>query len=163
MELRDALPEDLPFLFQLYCDVRGPEVTAWGLQAGQVEIFLRMQFDAQRRSYEADFPEATHAIVVSGGRPIGRRLTARAADGLHLVDIALLASYRNQGIGTQLIRELMEQSRGAGCGLHLHVLRGNPAQRLYERLGFQQTAADAMYIQMAWKPGSGTSGSEQVG
>jgi GNAT superfamily N-acetyltransferase len=163
MELRDALPEDLPFLFQLYCDVRGPEVSAWGLPAGQADVFLRMQFDAQRRSYQASFPQATHQIVLSDGQPVGRRLAAHTADGLHLVDIALLAPHRNHGLGTRLIRELMEQAEAAGSALHLHVLRGNPAHRLYQRLGFAETAADAMYIQMAWKPGSGTVSEGQPG
>jgi len=145
MELRVALPEDLPFLFKLYRDVRGPEVSAWGLPAGQVEVFLHMQFDAQRRSYEASFPQAIHQIVISNGEPVGRRIFAHTADGIHLVDIALLASHRNHGLGT------------------LHVLRGNPALRLYQRLGFEETAADAMYIQMAWKPGSEAPSARQVG
>jgi len=163
MELRVALPEDLPFLFKLYRDVRGPEVSAWGLPAGQVEVFLHMQFDAQRRSYEASFPQAIHQIVISNGEPVGRRIFAHTADGIHLVDIALLASHRNHGLGTQLIRELLEQASAAGSSLHLHVLRGNPALRLYQRLGFEETAADAMYIQMAWKPGSEAPSARQVG
>jgi len=32
------------------------------------------------------------------------------------------------------------------------VLRGNPALRLYERLGFKETGSDPMYIQMQWEP-----------
>jgi ribosomal protein S18 acetylase RimI-like enzyme len=101
--------------------------------------------------------------VISNGEPVGRRLVARTAEGIHLVDIALLSANRNQGIGTQLIRELLEQASAAGSSLHLHVLRGNPALRLYQRLGFQETTADAMYIQMAWKPGSEAPSARQVG
>jgi hypothetical protein len=36
--------------------------------------------------------------------------------------------------------------------LRLQVLRGNPAIRLYQRLGFVQSGADPMYLQMEWVP-----------
>ncbi len=152
LDLRDAQAGDLPFLFDLYCDVRGPEVSAWGWPAAQRDAFLRMQFEARRRGYEAAFPDAAHHIVLSGGQAIGRRLAARTGQGMHLVDIALLASHRNRGIGARLIRELMDGCRASGSALHLQVLRGNPAHRLYQRMGFIETGADAMYIQMAWTP-----------
>jgi ribosomal protein S18 acetylase RimI-like enzyme len=154
-ELRNACEDDLPFLFSLYCDVRSPEVNAWGWTASQRDAFLRMQFDAQRRSYQAAYPQATHHIVCSGGVPIGRRLAAAAPEGLRLVDIALLGAYRNRGIGTRLIQQLMDESAAGSVALSLQVLRGNPAQRLYERMGFIETAADAMYITMQWTAEAG--------
>ena len=135
LALRDACAADQQFLFTLYCDVREPEVNAWGWPAGQRDAFLRMQFEAQRLVYLAAYPEATHHIVSMGDVPIGRRLVATTPEGMRLVDIALLASYRNRGIGTQLIRQLTDQCV-AGGALSLQVLRGNPAQRLYERDGF---------------------------
>jgi|SRR5580658_4231710 ribosomal protein S18 acetylase RimI-like enzyme len=154
-ELRDANAGDLPFLFSLYCDVRSPEVNAWGWAASQRDAFLRMQFDAQRRSYQAAYPQATHHIVCSGSVPIGRRLVAAAPEEVRLVDIALLSAYRNCGIGTRLIQQLVDESAAGGVALSLQVLRGNPAQRLYERLGFIETGADAMYITMQLTAGAG--------
>jgi ribosomal protein S18 acetylase RimI-like enzyme len=154
LELRGAQAGDLPFLFNLYCDVRGPEVSAWGWPAAQSDAFLRMQFEAQSRSYQAAFPEALHHIVLAGGEAIGRRLAARTSEGMHLVDIALLSAHRNLGIGSRLITQLMEDCAATGNALTLQVLRGNPAQRLYQRMGFRETSADPMYIQMAWTPGT---------
>jgi ribosomal protein S18 acetylase RimI-like enzyme len=158
-ELRDAGGEDLPFLFELYCDVRGPEVNAWGWPAAQCDAFLRMQFEAQRQSYLAAYPDAIHHIVHSNGIDVGRRLVAATPEEMRLVDIALLSTYRNRGIGAQLIQQLMDDCDGAGCVLRLQVLRGNPAQRLYERLGFRETSTEtgaaAMYIEMARAPEPG--------
>jgi len=156
-ELRDACDGDLPFLFSLYCDVRSPEVNAWGWAAIQRDAFLRMQFDAQRRSYQAAYPQATHHIVCLGGVPIGRRLVAATPEGIRLVDIALLDAYRNRGIGTRLIQQLVDESAAGSVALSLQVLRGNPAQRLYERMGFIETGADAMYITMQWTAGGARS------
>ncbi len=157
LDLRDAQPGDLPFLLELYSDVRGPEVSAWGWPASQCDAFLRMQFEAQRRGYQAAYPKAIHHIVLSGGEAIGRRMAARTSQGMRLVDIALLASHRNRGIGSRLIQQLMDDCRASGSALHLQVLRGNPAQRLYQRLGFIETGADQMYIEMAWTPEDGRS------
>lgn len=130
LDLRDAQPGDLPFLFDLYCDVRGPEVSAWCWPEMQRDAFLRMQFEAQRRGYEAAYPDAIHHIVLGGGEAIGRRLAAPTSEGMRLVDIALLASHRNRGIGTRLIQQLMDDCRAFGSALRLQVLRGNPAKRL---------------------------------
>ena len=154
VELRDAQPNDLPFLFSLYCDVRAPELAAWGWPAVQQDAFLRMQFEAQRQSYLSAYPESIHHIVSAAGVPMGRRLIARTPDGIHLVDIALLAAYRNRGIGVRLIGELLDECIRNEYALNLHVLRGNPAIGLYRRLGFQEIGADPMYIEMSWVAGT---------
>jgi ribosomal protein S18 acetylase RimI-like enzyme len=45
---------------------------------------------------------------------------------------------RNRGIGTALLAHAETWARAHGKrGLSLHVAAGNPAQHLYERLGFQ--------------------------
>lgn len=155
IELRDACADDLKFLFSLYCDVRGPEVNAWGWPAGQRDAFLRMQFDAQRRSYLVAYPVSTHHIVCSGGFPIGRRLVAATPEGIRLVDIALVAACRNRGIGTRLIQQLTDECASGSSAVILQVLRGNPAQRLYRRIGFRESGADAMYITMRWTAADG--------
>ncbi len=108
-DLRDAQADDLPFLFNLYCDVRGPEISAWGWLAAQCDAFLRMQFEAQRRSYEASFPGSSNQIVLRDGQAIGRCLTARTGEEILLVDIALLAAHRNRGMGTWLMQQLMRR------------------------------------------------------
>jgi GNAT superfamily N-acetyltransferase len=156
--LREARSEDQPFLLRLYSDVRGPEMSAWGWPPSQRDAFLRMQFEAQRRSWQTAWPMASDAIVVEENAPIGRRLVATDAAGLHLVDIALLAPWRNRGIGSALLRAMLDECGAKGCPLLLHVLRGNPAQRLYERMGFREIDASQMYIQMQWTPGAGQAG-----
>lgn len=69
---------------------------------------------------------------------------------MRLIDIALIEEYRQQGIGTYLLRRVLQQCQKQGLSLHLQVAQGNPAVRLYQRLGFLQTGADAMYVQMEW-------------
>jgi ribosomal protein S18 acetylase RimI-like enzyme len=146
--LRLVRPEDQDFLFKLYASTRAQEIAAFGWPAAQQEAFLRMQFMAQQRSYESAYPQAEHQIVEQNGMPVGRIMVHREKDSARLVDIALLAEYCGQGIGSGLISALMEQCAGDGATLKLQVRQANPAVRLYERLGFIRAGEDAMYIQM---------------
>jgi GNAT superfamily N-acetyltransferase len=109
-----------------------------------------MQFDAQCRSYRAGFPDATDRIICLDGAAIGRILIAQNATTTRLIDIALLEVYRNRGIGTVLLRQLLQECEMQGRALRLQVLQGNRAIRFYQRLGFVQASADPMYAQMEW-------------
>ena len=150
--LRDATAEDLPFLAELYRDTRREEVAGWGWPQAQQEQFLRMQFDAQRRSYGISFPDSVDHIVYLEDMPVGHLLVGREEAALRLIDIALLREHRNLGIGTLLLRDLLKDCQLKGCDLRLQVLQGNPAMRLYQRLGFRQTESDFVYVQMKWSP-----------
>lgn len=54
--------------------------------------------------------------------------------------IAVLPQYRGQGVGTQLIKQLISVAADVYPALSLSVRANNPAVRLYERLGFQAIA-----------------------
>lgn len=146
--LRPCTPDDQDFLFTLYADTRREEVSAFGWAPAQQEMFLRMQFKAQQQWYQAAYAEADHRIILVEGRPAGRILVFREPDANRLVDVALLSESRGQGIGKQLLEELIDQSAQEGLGVRLQVLKSNRAQRLYQRLGFVQTGEDGMYCQM---------------
>lgn len=145
---RPAGSDDQDFLFQVYCSTRQEEVHSWGWTAEQAAAFLRMQFDARRRSYAAAYPSGVESILDEGGTPIGSLLVRRSPKEIQLVDIALLPDYRNRGIGTRIISELIREAANSKAALRLSVLAGNPAIRLYERLGFLVTDKGTMYLEM---------------
>ena len=150
--LRPALPDDEAFLYQLYATTRGEEMRAWGLEASQQEMILKLQFTAQRRHYEIAFPDADHKIILCDGRPAGRILVFRSEREIRLVDIALLPEHRGAGIGASLVRGLMLEAQAAGKPLVLHVEKQNRAARLYERLGFSTTADTGGHYRMEIVP-----------
>jgi GNAT superfamily N-acetyltransferase len=51
--------------------------------------------------------------------------------------IALLPEFRGRGIGTQLLQHLLVRADERFARVSLSVTLGNPAARLYERLGFK--------------------------
>lgn len=149
--LRLFSPDDQDFLFQLYADTRRQEVSSFGWPAAQQEIFLRMQFNAQQQWYQMAYSGADHHLILVEGEPAGRLLVFRERDANRLVDIALLSRFRNQGIGTQLLQDLMGKSSQEGLPVRLQVLKTNPVRNLYRRLGFTETGEDGMYYQMEKK------------
>lgn len=147
-DLRPCSPDDQGFLFRLYCDTRADELSSFGWTEAQQEAFLRMQFNAQQSWYATAYAGADHKIILAEGRPVGRILVFREPGANRLVDIALLSEFRGQGIGTQLLRDLLDKSAEQGLPVRLQVLKSNRAQNLYQRLGFVETGDDGMYYQM---------------
>lgn len=140
ISLRPVSIEDEAFLFEVYAGTRAEELAALGWSDAQRELFLRMQFDAQRRDYERRFTHGAHSIIVSNGRPAGRIWVERTDEYILVVDIALLPAYRNAGIGSFLFRELMKEADDARKTLRLTVSKSNAgAMRFYGRLGFNVT------------------------
>lgn len=54
--------------------------------------------------------------------------------------IAVLPEYRGQGVGTQLLKQLVSIAADVYPAISLSVRANNPALRLYERLGFRAIA-----------------------
>ena len=74
---------------------------------------------------------------------------------LHLHQLHLSADFRRRGIGTRLLKDLLCRADSIGKPVTLEVMHGNPAKRLYLRLGFRQTGQDADKEQMIWRPTRG--------
>lgn len=99
-------------------------------------------------------------IAAAGNTPqdVGRLWLHQRSDAIHVLDIALLAGCRGQGIGTLCLQALQCQAQHSGLALTICVEVGNPARRLYDRLGFWPVgAADGVYQRMAWRPAAAQS------
>lgn len=149
---RPAQPEDEPFLYELYASTRTEEINAFGWNAAQREMFLKLQFTAQRQHYDIAYPDAEHRIILFKGRPAGRMLVFRSEREIVLVDIALLPGHRGDGIGTALISGLIDEAEAKGSTLMLQVEKHNRAARLYQRLGFSLIGETGMYYEMERRP-----------
>ena len=151
--LRPAGIDDTEFLFQVYADTRAEELAPVPWNDEHKEAFLRQQFAAQDAAYRENYPDAEFSVIERDGAPIGRLYLA-TLDGhdRRIMDIALLAEFRNRGIGTGLIRDIMAAADHDGMLVSLHVEFWNPALQLYERLGFHEAARNDVYIRMEREP-----------
>jgi GNAT superfamily N-acetyltransferase len=146
--LRETKPEDESFLLEVYASTRMEELEGLDWDDNQKRAFIRMQFLARERCY----PRVADRIILLDGRPVGRMLVDRSETGILLRDIALLTEYRNAGIGSRLIQDLIKEATSAGKPIQLHVVASSPAVRLYERLGFCSSGAEEAYLEMKWTP-----------
>jgi ribosomal protein S18 acetylase RimI-like enzyme len=64
--------------------------------------------------------------------------------------LALLPEFRDTGIGTQILRNVLSEATTLGKPVRIHVERFNPAQSLYRRLGFAKTGEYGVYDLMEW-------------
>lgn len=146
--LRAVVPDDDEFLCEVYASTRRDEVAAWGWDAAQQDAFLKMQQLMQRRAYEMQYPQSDHHLIIFNDQPAGRLFVVRTTEEILLADIALLPEYRGRGIGTTLIKELLDEGEREKLPVRLQVLKNNPATRLYERLGFVTTGESDLYFHM---------------
>ena len=145
------MPDDDSFLYDLYGSTRREEMAAWGWDAAQEQMFLKLQFTAQRRHHDIAFPGADHQIVLSDSLPIGEIVVFRMASEIRLVNIALLPEHRGYGIGASLIRGLVEEAKAQAKPVTLHVDKLNRAARLYQRLGFSIIGDTGTDYKMEWR------------
>jgi ribosomal protein S18 acetylase RimI-like enzyme len=146
--LRPERPDDAAFLLALYASTREEELAAAPWTVEQKTAFLMQQFAAQRAAWPRQFPTATFDVIEHEGRPIGRLYVDRRGDDVRIVDISLLPSHRGGGIGGTLLRRVIADADRSGSSVSLHVEKGNPARRLYERLGFRERADEGVYFLM---------------
>lgn len=136
----------------VFASTRPDELAALSANPAQARAFIEMQFRIQQQNYEARYPAADNYIILVDERPAGRMLVDRTGKMLVLVDIALLSDYRNRGIGSLLIRQLINEGAAAQKPVRLSVFKFNPAIRLYQRLGFSEVADESLYLQMELLP-----------
>ena len=123
--LRAARRDDEEFLFALHRSAMRDYVeAAWGWDERW-----------QRDHFAATYAPRRHAVIVRID-PGQRR------------DIELVPEVRNQGIGTAVLRAVLMLAEQEGRAVELLVLKHNPAQRLYARLGFRVIADDGARLAM---------------
>jgi len=144
--VRAISASDAPFLFRLFCSAREDQFASLDLPGDQKEQLMRTQFDAQQYQYKNQYPDADFELVVNDGDSIGNFYALRGPEEFVLIDITLLPEYRNSGIGARLVRELIADAHTAKKSLHAHVLKQNPAWRLWQRLGFREVGDDGVYL-----------------
>ncbi len=154
--LRPVAPEDERLLLDVYASTRADELAQIPWDEAQREAFLRMQLAARDRSYRMYYQGLEDSVILFEDRPAGRLLVVRGEDEFRLADIALLPEFRRAGLGTALVKELMDEAGRRGLPLRLQVEKWNTAaRRLYERLGFATTGENDTHFQMEYWPRGG--------
>lgn len=125
-------------IFQMVTDELGAGMWPEAVRAPLLEI----QYRARQEGIRVNWPDAEQDILLVDGELAGWVVVARREDAIHLVEIVIDPKYRGKGFGTERIQELLTESDRTGKPVRLSVITTNPANRLYQRLGFRRTGGD---------------------
>ena len=150
--LRPVTEADDDFVLSVYAYTRVEELARVPWTQEQKDAFVRMQFAAQKRHYGTEFPRAYHEIIALDGAPVGRIYLDRGVEEFHILDITVLPQHRNMGIGSFLLRQIMDEAAKAGKPVSIYVENHNPSLRLFQRLGFHRAEESGFQFLMKWTP-----------
>lgn len=126
ISFRQISKDDYNFVWQIHKD----------LFKSYVEQIWGWDEDWQRDYFDKNFSLENSEVIVVENKDIGFLRVEENPNFIFLRSILILPEYQNEGIGSNIISDLIETSTKP---IELRVLKPNPARKLYERLGFQIT------------------------
>jgi ribosomal protein S18 acetylase RimI-like enzyme len=112
----------------------------WGWDDAEQEAFFLRRFDPDRWQ-----------VVEAAGEEVGMLIVEEREDEVFLSELQIVPAWQGRGIGTSIVRSLMERAAAVGKPLTLRVLHVNPrAKALYARLGFQPFEEIETHTYMRW-------------
>lgn len=141
--LRPATAADRDFLLSLNrAAFRDAVARVWGWDEEEQIAYFDARFDPGRRQ-----------IVQVDGVDAGEVSIEERPTEIYLGRIAILPAWQGRGIGTSIVRSLLDRAAASGKAVVLEVLHENPrAAALYERLGFEQTDENRTHVFMRADP-----------
>jgi GNAT superfamily N-acetyltransferase len=153
ISLRPVSAADDEFLLTVYASTREEELAQVPWSDEQKSQFIRSQFNLQRQQYDLNYPNVQYDVILVDERPAGRIWVSRG-DQIRLLDIALLGEFQNRGVGTVLLRSLIDEAAREKKSLrHMVFFLNTDAKRFYERLGFVVFEEVGAYLHMEWRDG----------
>ncbi|MGB3672581.1 MAG: GNAT family N-acetyltransferase [Phormidesmis sp.] len=132
-QLRPATEADYQYCYDL-------------LKQNMFELFSRHWGGWKPDAFRQDFCAANTTIVTMEGRDIGYFSLKKTDAGLYLENIQLSPSVQGQGIGTVILKRILQNH--ASEPIDLTTFTDNRAMHLYERLGFEVTGREGETIRM---------------
>lgn len=152
IDLRPVTAEDRDFLLRIYATTRAQELAQVPWTDEQKNAFLQMQFEAQDIDYHKRYPQGDFKVITLGGEAIGRIYLHRGDDRIHILDVTLLPEHRNSGIGSSLLRDVVNEAAHSQRNVCIYVETFNPSLRLFQRLGFVVAREEGFNLLLEWRP-----------
>ena len=145
IEIRPAVPEEAPYLSQWLTD---PDILRWFPMTDAREIDDAVRIWLSYSKYQACFTAYVDGIPVGMSTLYLQPYQKFAHQCLFAIIVD--AKYRNRGIGKALLEHMFEAAKNQFKIeiLHLEVYQGNPAIRLYERMGFHEFGRQPKFIKI---------------
>ena len=137
-QLRQAAAQDEDLLYEIHRAAMREHVEAvWGWDEAD-----------QRARFRAGFDPAGVSVIMTADKPVGLLRVDRRRDEVFLASVELVPDAQRRGLGSEIIGSITREAAQRRVPVRLQVLRKNPAQRLYERLGFRIVRETATHVEM---------------
>lgn len=141
--LRLALPDDFLYCKHLYFSAMNPLLEELRIDRAAHEVGFQQQWDLTQVR-----------IIVVDGLDVGWLQSVERADGIFIAQLFVESVFQRRGIGTEVLRRMIDEAALSNQPVRLNVVKSNPAVRLYKRLGFCVTQEDERKLYMQLNPGS---------
>ena len=125
VQSRAATRHDVPFLLALRRETMDVHLQAVGIEVSEPKRL-------QRVMYRFDCA----AVLLNEGAPVGLLKLVRGALEWEVLQLQIAPSLQGRGVGAAVLQAVLCDASARRLGVRLGVLKSNPAQRLYQRLGF---------------------------
>ena len=106
VSIRKYTADDMPFMQALYASTRESELAMTNFTEQQKVDFIDQQFTAQYHHYTQHYCTDAFSIIELDKVSIGRLFVDYWEQEIRIVDIALMPTYRNSGLGTYFFHQL---------------------------------------------------------
>jgi GNAT superfamily N-acetyltransferase len=114
---------------------------------------LQLKRDEQESMFRKLWTPTQVCIIQTDGTDVGWLQTVVSKSEHMLGQIFVAAPFQRKGIGTEVLRRIIEEASQRELPVRLAVVKFNPSRRLYERLGFRVTHEDERKVYMTREPG----------
>ena len=149
LSCRLETPEDEPFIRRLMMETLSTQLAAHLWPEEVRESLLDAQYRIRRQGFRTGEGDIQGAIVLVEAERVAWYVTAEWNDEVRLVNLVVQKELRGKGIGSAILRNLLDASDRSGKTVRLSVATNNQgASNLYERLGFHRTGSDGAHDSM---------------
>ena len=107
---------------------------------------------AAREFHVQNWKNKRPKIILYDKQSIGTIYINENKDHIEIEQFILKSEFQNQGIGSYILKDIMNKADSSELTIKLMYLRQNPVASLYSRMGFQVVKDDDEFIWVERKP-----------
>lgn len=152
ISLKESTDHDSEFFIELFGEIKNSELHLGMWPEPIKSQMIMMQYYAFMQTMKTEFPDHKDYLICFQSKKAGRLQLEKDVKGFRIMNISLLSSFRNKGIGTTIINGLIDDANQKKIPIFLDVDLVNPAFHLYQRLGFEIIQQNEIRYSMKYLP-----------
>lgn len=144
ISLRPAQAEDFEFTKRVLQETMRELITAR----------IGWNQEIQDKFFAEHFDPTSISIIRADNRDVGWMQVKQSETEWELAQFYVDSPFQNQGIGSQVLAELLAKAQEGNCCVTITAFKASPVVKLYERFGFVVENDDPVHYKffMRWQP-----------